>query len=69
MHILIFPSKFWAKKCTLYTAKYGIVVIFYVKKYRCYCSIVFLSNTSIYSFINLLLQVDLKFILLNMDIF
>ena len=24
MHILISPSKIWAKKCTLYTAKYGI---------------------------------------------
>ena len=23
MHILIFPSKIWAKQCTLYTAKYG----------------------------------------------
>ena len=23
MHILIFPSKIWAKKCTLYMAKYG----------------------------------------------
>ena len=23
MHILIFPSKIWTKKYTLYTAKYG----------------------------------------------
>ena len=23
LHIFIFPSKIWAKRCTLHTAKYG----------------------------------------------